>query len=108
MYACELVNVRRRRHLALGCHEDDKGTAEMSLLCSTASPLPAEVSVDELRWDALAAECQRCSERLHRCKQEAERILQSMDCMLFCAALEATPLSVCGADHASSTPPLFR
>ncbi|TPP45934.1 hypothetical protein CGC20_32085 [Leishmania donovani] len=69
----------------------------MSLIFSTTSPPPVEVAADDSRWDALAAECQRCSASLYKCKQEAERIVQSMDGVLFCAALEATPPSVCGA-----------
>ncbi|CAG9567225.1 hypothetical protein LMJF_27_2640 [Leishmania major strain Friedlin] len=77
----------------------------MSLIFSTTSPPPVEIAVDDSRWDALAAECQKCSESLYKCKQETERIVQSMDAVLFCAALEATPPSVCGARLLSSAPP---
>ncbi|CBZ23133.1 hypothetical protein, unknown function [Leishmania mexicana MHOM/GT/2001/U1103] len=80
----------------------------MSLIFSTTSPPPVEVLADDSRWDALAAECQRCSASLYKCRQEAERIVQSMDGALFCAALEATPPSLCGADLSSSGPPSLR
>ncbi|CAJ1044244.1 hypothetical protein Q4I32_005190 [Leishmania shawi] len=78
----------------------------MSLTSTTSLP-PAHATADASLWEALAAECRKCSMSLCKCKHETERLVRSMDGVLFCVALEDVPHSVCGAKHFSAaSPPL--